>query len=36
MTWPEVAAEFLALLAILGFLFFLAVIVNGWPGEDKD
>lgn len=36
MTWPDVAAEFVTVLGILGFLFFLAVVVNGWPGEDKD
>lgn len=36
MTWPEVAEMGIAVVALLGVLFFVAVILNGWPGREDD
>lgn len=36
MTWTEVVDFALFVVLVLGFLFFLAVILNGWPGSRDD
>lgn len=36
MTWPEVVDFALFVILCLGFLFFMAVMLNGWPGGGDD
>lgn len=36
MTWPEVIDTFIQVCGVLGMVFLIACMANGWPGQKGD